>query len=95
MKFNAKDLEHAIDQKVGQTYEGITLVEKGEWEVDRKVQLIEYIISHGDKFYSVDDQRWGNYHEGYEYESSDWPEEVECTEVKKVEVVKHEWHQVE
>jgi hypothetical protein len=63
------------------------------WDTEDEILLgnsrwgtrIEFIVKIDDKFYSVEGERIPE--EGIQF----WSDEVELTQVEKVEVVKHEW----
>jgi hypothetical protein len=91
VKFSREILHEVMDLSAGESENGFTLVEQGEWVSDGKYDLCHWIFQHDNKFYQINDSRTGSYYSDYYHESEDWDDLVECSEVEKVEVIRHEW----
>ena len=72
--------------------EGYSIVEVGDWIDDGKYSSQSTIFKADDgNFYQLNNSRSGSYFSDYYYDSDDWGDEVECTQVRQVEVVKTVW----
>lgn len=91
MKFKKDLLSDLIDGRPGGSIENVTLIECNSWRSDGKYDLRNSIVEFENKFYIINESRSGSYHTDYHYERDDWPQEVELSEVKKVEVTTHKW----
>ena len=88
----AKDLMLAITEE--DTPEGFEIVEEGEWIQDYKYQCREIVFKFEDKHYSLVESRSGSAFTDWYYNSEDWNDEVEVTEVEPVEVIEVGWRAV-
>ena len=95
MKFKREVITSLIALNIGDNlgcvnkdFPKVVLIEKGEWKIYDTHGSCErtYVFKHKNKFYAIIDKKLGFY-----YQSRDWPEEVECHEVKKIVMKTHEW----
>lgn len=90
-KFNKQDMLNIEDDCCNEFFE---IVEKGEWEQDGKYQSKYFIFKFNNKFYRLHTSRSGSPFTDWNYDSEYWDDTVECSEVEKIEVVKHIWKTV-
>lgn len=88
MKFKSDVIRELLSEE---EYEGFELVEQGDWISEGKYESQECVFKFEDKFYAITDSRSGRHYTDWYYDSDDWDEFVECTEVKSVEVMKFTW----
>ena len=81
------------ESQVGDTCEGCTVIEQGEWIDLGKSQSMETIFECEGKYYELDMGRSGSAFTDYEYASS-WQDEFDCPEVRKEEVKVIQWKRV-
>lgn len=96
-KFPKDEMREVIDLDKNEEYGKYKLIEEGDWDDEGKYQYKEIVfthVNHPGKFFSIVIERSGSYFSEYEYNYNYWGDEVEVTEVKKVEVVKYEWRDV-
>ncbi|MGM0846945.1 MAG: hypothetical protein ACQEUT_18455 [Bacillota bacterium] len=92
MKFPKEDMLMVVDGDAPDDH--YSIIDQGDWINDGKYQNRETIFRYKGKFYSIDEGRSGSYFTEYYYDSEDWPEEVEATEVMQVPVTKYEWRAI-
>lgn len=87
------DPKYTVDPEY--TSRTIKVIEETNWIHDHKSQLMEKIIEVDGKFYEVGFDRQGSYHTDWYYGFREfkqpfyvWPE------VRRIEVVRHEWEKV-
>jgi hypothetical protein len=97
MKFPKEVLTELLDLSEGDSEGDLTLVDEGDWRDEGKYSFKDYVFRHDPtgKHFQVSDSRTGSYYSDYFYESTDWPEFVECHEVERVEVKTFVWKLVE
>jgi hypothetical protein len=88
MKFKSEDIKELLDEE---DVEGFELVEMGDWVSEGKYECSTSIFKFQDKFYLITDSRTGSHYTDWYYESSDWGDEIECTEVVPKEITKIKW----
>ena len=85
-----KELALAIDIP-----DNVKIIEEGDWIDDGKYSFQEIVFSMDDKFYEISNSRSGSYFSDYYYDWEEWDDEVEVSEVRKIEVIKTKWISVD
>lgn len=86
--FKVQDLEEILSEiSEGENYEGITLIQEGEWIGGGKYENKELIFKFEDKFYSWGQSRTRSYFTEYENYDDDFIIEVEPKEKTIIEYV--------
>ncbi len=93
MKISTEQLEELYFEEVV-TLDGkkLSVVEKGEWEQDHKIQTSEIIFSDGEKFFRGYVGRSGSPYTDWTYDSEVRPNEIQdVDEVEKKTVTVEKW----
>lgn len=86
-----KDVALAIENE-DYLPEGYEIVDSGDWIDDGKYSYKETVFKADDgNFYSLISSRSGSYFSDYYYDSEDWGDEVEVSQVEKIAVTKIVW----
>lgn len=93
-KFQKDVLREIVWGDVGETFDGLTVVEQGDWINKGKYDVKEVIFECDGMYYSITIRRTGSYYGYYTYDDEWWDDEVECIQLEKVPVTKYEWRPV-
>lgn len=94
MKFKSEIIKEVISEGESYSDPGYKLVWDSGWIADYKGENQDYVFEYKEKFYMISDRRTGSSFTEWYYDSSDWRNEIECYEVKKVPITTYVWERV-